>query len=550
MSRDGFPLLRRGALIFPAFVPLFFGAAPAAQAGPLRYLAVTPCRVFDSRTDPGVPVDEIGTSVPVGGVCDVPFPEAKSVAINVTAVSPTATGFVRVSQTAISSPADDAVGFAAGQTRANNRIAHLDYAGFLHASTSGVGITAHVVIDVFGYFVENTAPVVTTSAGAAAFAEDGPAATVDGGLTLEDATDDNLVSATVTITNPQDGAAESLAATNCAGLTLTPGLNTLAVTGTQPLAVYETCLRSATFHDAAQNPNTTQRIVAFAASDGEATSPESTRAVSFTAFNDAPVLTTTCSPTSYTEGDPAVVVDGLLQVADADSASLSSATATILNVQDGAAEQLAATSCAGLLVTPGLNTLSITGSQPLATYQTCLRSVTFIDASSNPGTAMRLVSFVASDGVTSGAPAARTLLVTAVDNAPFINNLSGDNVNYFAGAGALVVDSGADALLTDADDPTLVGATVTLQTAPDGGSELLGVASGSPASILFAYNSGTRVLTLAGVASVSDYQAALRKVTYTNVAGSPTAGPRLVEFVVKDFTSSSSAAQATVDVQP
>src|ERR1051325_10640620 len=54
--------------------------------------------------------------------------------------------------------------------------------------------------------VFNTAPVVTPTAGATTFTEDGPAVVVDSGITVTDADSPNLASATVTITNPQDGA--------------------------------------------------------------------------------------------------------------------------------------------------------------------------------------------------------------------------------------------------------------------------------------------------------------------------------------------------------
>ncbi len=61
---------------------------------------------------------------------------------------------------------------------------------------------------------------------------------IDNALTVTDTDGTDLESATVTITNPQDGAAEVLGATGCAGLAVAPGLNSLSITGTQPLATY------------------------------------------------------------------------------------------------------------------------------------------------------------------------------------------------------------------------------------------------------------------------------------------------------------------------
>src|SRR5262249_31749731 len=59
----------------------------------------------------------------------------------------------------------------------------------------------------------NNAPVVPTTGGTTAFTENGPAAQVDSGLAVTDADSPNLASATVTITNLQNGVAESLSFT-------------------------------------------------------------------------------------------------------------------------------------------------------------------------------------------------------------------------------------------------------------------------------------------------------------------------------------------------
>ena len=144
----------------------------------------------------------------------------------------------------------------------------------------------------------------------------------------------------------------------------------------------------------------------------------------FTPEAFAPVVTTTNGTTVFTEGGGPVTVDAGVTVTDSDSPNLASATVTITNPQDGAAEVLAATSCAGLTVTPGLNSLSITGSQPPLTYQTCLQSVTYDNSSQNPGTTPRVVSFVANDGTSSSAAATKTVTVAAVNNAPTIDPIA------------------------------------------------------------------------------------------------------------------------------
>lgn len=147
----------------------------------------------------------------------------------------------------------------------------------------------------------NAAPIVTASGATPSFTENGPpvvAVTIDGGITVTDpdVSDTNLESATVTISNPQDGVAEVLAATACAGLTVTPGVNSLNITGSQPIATYQACLRSVTYSNSSQNPNTTTRIIAFTANDGTANSTPALVNLTVNAVNDRPSFTAATPP--------------------------------------------------------------------------------------------------------------------------------------------------------------------------------------------------------------------------------------------------------------
>jgi hypothetical protein len=387
----------------------------------------------------------------------------------------------------------------------------------------------------------NDAPVVTASAGTTAFTEDGGAVVVDSGVTVTDADSANLASATVTITNPQDGASEVLAATSCAGLTVTPGLNTVSITGSQPLATYQTCLQSVTYNNTSQNPGTTARVLSFVVNDGTAASNTANKSVSVAAVNDAPVVTTSAGTTAFTEDGGAVVVDGAVTVTDVDSTNLASATVTITNPQDGAAEVLAATSCAGLTVTPGLNTLSITGSQPLATYQTCLQSVSYDNTSQNPGTTTRSLSFVANDGTASSLAATKSVSVAAVNDAPVVTTSAGTTA-FVEDAGAVVVDGSLT--VTDADSTNLSSAAVLIVSPPDGVSESLGVSGACPGVTVTVGNP----LTISGSTTVAAYESCLRLVTYNNTSQNPTTTNRTVRFSVNDGTANSNLADKSVSV--
>ena len=66
------------------------------------------------------------------------------------------------------------------------------------------------------------------------------------------------------------------------------------------------------------------------------------------------------------------------------------------------------------------------------------------------------------------------------------------------------------------------------------------------------YNAATGMLTLSGTASVGDYQAALRSVTYFNSSASPSSAVRTVSFQADDGQAAnhaSNVATSTINVR-
>jgi hypothetical protein len=132
---------------------------PAGPAGSDFY-TVAPCRVLDTRAGSALqgPGDAAHAArFEIAGHCDVPV-EASAVALTVTVVAPTQTGYVAVyaDGQAGASVADAIVSFAAGQTRANNAIVALgDGQVAVELSPSfSLDDGTHLVIDVVGYFRE------------------------------------------------------------------------------------------------------------------------------------------------------------------------------------------------------------------------------------------------------------------------------------------------------------------------------------------------------------------------------------------------------------
>lgn len=132
----------------------------------------------------------------------------------------------------------------------------------------------------------------------ATFAEDQPPVSiVDADLTASD--EGSLVSATVTISNLMNGAAESLSVTvGTSGLTsaYNPALGRLTLTGTATASVYQTVLRTLQYRNSSDAPELTDRIITATVNDGTSASTPATTTVSLTSVNDAPVLNTTPAP--------------------------------------------------------------------------------------------------------------------------------------------------------------------------------------------------------------------------------------------------------------
>src|SRR6266496_2115286 len=95
-----------------------------AQAPPLSYYSVTPCRLLDTRLPGQGPALTSGVSRVVtvtGGSCGIPA-IAGAIAVNITSVGSTDAGNLRLYPGDGAVPTTSALNFAAGQTRANNGV--------------------------------------------------------------------------------------------------------------------------------------------------------------------------------------------------------------------------------------------------------------------------------------------------------------------------------------------------------------------------------------------------------------------------------------------
>lgn len=134
----------------------FFYAPPTAATD---FYTLEPCRLFDTRLaggpTGGVALAAGGALVfAVAGNCGVPS-DATAVMVNLTVVSPTANGYISLNPGNAFFLGTSTLTYQAGEVLANNATPSLatNAAGTIHVYNGSVG-TAHVILDVTGYYVE------------------------------------------------------------------------------------------------------------------------------------------------------------------------------------------------------------------------------------------------------------------------------------------------------------------------------------------------------------------------------------------------------------
>jgi hypothetical protein len=385
----------------------------------------------------------------------------------------------------------------------------------------------------------NDAPVVTTSGGPTAYTEGDPATTLDGSLTVSDADSTNLTGATVSVTGSFESG-DVLECGSCpAGITpsYNSGTGVLDLSGSDTVANYQSALRSITYRHTGDNPGASKTVSFQVKDSSNALSNTATKGISITRVNDAPTLTTTAANLSYTEGDGQKAVDPGIDVADPDSTQIQGATVQITGNFVEADDELTFTDTANISgqYNDLTGTLSLTGTDTLAAYQTALRSVKFENVNPNPS-GSKTVSFQATDAEGGASNVAtRTIDLTNANTAPTVTTSSG-SLSYTEGDPATTVDGSLT--VTDPDSANIASAKVRIATGFESGDTL---ACGScPAGITPTYNSSTGVLDLAGTDTVANYQTALQSVTYLHTGDNP-GGSKSVGFVVTDSGSAASS---------
>ncbi len=186
----------------------------------------------------------------------------------------------------------------------------------------------------------NSAPVLSGIEGATLSYTENETVVVSSSLNASDANDTHLESATVSITTGLVTAEDFLAATTT-GTSISAAYSSatgiLTLTGSDTLARYQIVLRSVTYTNLSENPNSATRTVSFKVNDGDNDSNVLTRNIAITPVDDAAVvivsggLVTISDPDTDTAADlTASIVSGKLRITSNTTPTVGAGTGTIV----------------------------------------------------------------------------------------------------------------------------------------------------------------------------------------------------------------------------
>ncbi|WP_349975254.1 Ig-like domain-containing protein [Pseudomonas sp. WHRI 8519] len=284
------------------------------------------------------------------------------------------------------------------------------------------------------------------------------------------------------------------------------------------------------------------------------------------------------STVNFTGTAVAIVPNISLTQTDGDT-QVSGASLSLSGVADGANEtlslsaaQIATAAGFGITVSgSGSAVLTLSGVATLAQYRAVLASVAYGNAAAAYTTGTRTVTVSVNDDMGSTTRTA-SVAVLPQNSAPVIGNLNGDSAVFTQGNGAILLDAGSNATVSDSDSADFGGGNLTASISANGvaGEDTLGIRSvgNGAGQISLSGNTvsygGVAIGTVAGGtggaslvvtfnanATAAAVQALVRSITYDNGNAGNGIGQanRAVSLTVSDgdgATSGTATVQVTV----
>ena len=226
-------------------------------------------------------------------------------------------------------------------------------------------------------------------------------------------------------------------------------------------------------------------------------------------FEQPPILATSGGTTAHIENVP-VVVDSGITLSDATSATMASGTVTVGSGYTAGQDVLAFTNQNGISGSWSAPTMTLTGSATTAQWQTALQSITYTNTSNTPNTGNRTINYVVNDASFNSNTAAKTVSVTAVNDAP-VNSVPGAQTTTMNTAKVFSTGNGNLISISDVD---AAGGTMQVQLVSSNGVTTL---SGTSGLTVTAGANGSANMTFTG--SFAAVNTALAGLSFTPTTG-------------------------------
>ncbi|MBN1159570.1 MAG: cadherin-like domain-containing protein [Bacteroidales bacterium] len=346
----------------------------------------------------------------------------------------------------------------------------------------------------------NNPPVLSEPVSATvSYTENADPVQITNSITVSDADNVNLSSATIVISGNYQNGQDVLSFTNANGIlgNWVPGSGTMNLTGTSSVENYQAALRNVRYHNTSDNPSTVNRTVTFTVSDGPNTSNTVTRTIAVTEVNDPPVVSDIPGQ-SVAEGQTFATINLDNYVTDPDH-------------------------------TDAQIEWTYAGNIELSVSISATRVAT-ITKPSGDWTGSETITFTATDPNEAFDSDPAVFTVTA---APVLGNMEPGTIIYCRNSGKVQVTN--TIIVSDADDLDLNGATVRISSGFISSQDVLSFTSPPGSGIGGSFNSTTGIFTMTGVSTIENYQLALRSIRYENTQTvSPNPAIRMISFTVTD----------------
>ena len=295
-------------------------------------------------------------------------------------------------------------------------------------------------------------------------------------------------------------------------------------------------------------------ITARAQIEGSCSSGISESDISFALviINTSPVISGSTGTLTYTENDSPLSIFGDLAISDVDDTEMDSAWVTVTANYNVSEDIITLPPGQGLDISwePSLTRVRIFGQATLAVYESVIQGITYSNSSDDPDLSTRSFSVTVHDGLDESNMLNRSIDISPLNDAPV---LSGDAsiIPYTESDTDVIIES--TLLITDLDNTSFAGAIISFTQGYDAAEDTLQFTDQN--GITGSFDDGTGILTLSGVASLADYQTALRSIKYENlhagndgveVIDDPTT--RIIAFQLDDGTDLSNLHSVSIDM--